>query len=466
MNNLSFSQKCFFSTCFMLVLLLFQQSGFAGNFLSLSDIHFDPFITCDKGLPTCPLIDKLQQAPANTWQAILIAADTKPAQYKQDSNYPLLVSTLQALHAVAEAKKPQFVLILGDYLGHNYKDKYLQFSTDKSEAGYQAFVKKTMEFLTAEINTAFPATDVYMTPGNNDSYIDDNVYEPNGAYFQDMSVILSGAIKQPELRNEMRNSFSHNGYYAVTIPNQPELRVIMLNSNLFSAFARGNNIEAAADAELEWLHKQLEQATQHQQKILLAMHIPIGVDVFASLRNQPFAIVEHWRPRYVNYFKNMLLQYSTRIMGVLAAHEHSDWLRVFTNPLNQQKIPIVGIPSISPANQNNPAFKLFDYDANALELENYTKYFYLLGSTRTWQPEYEFNTVYQPDCRACRLVNGMDLLKNTGDLVEQYKKYYDAETGSDLIHTHYAPYYVCQLHAITAAEYQACMTVRKKCRVG
>jgi sphingomyelin phosphodiesterase acid-like 3 len=457
MNNLSHYQKYVLRACLTLVLCLFQQNAWAGSFLSLSDIHFDPFITCDKALPSCPLIDKLQQAPANTWQAILTEADKSPAQYKQDSNYPLLVSTLQELQAVAATKKPEFVLILGDYLGHHYKDKYLKFSTDKSEAGYQIFVKKTMEFLTAEINIAFPTIDVYMAPGNNDSYIDDNVYEPNGAYFHDMSVIMSSVIKQPKLRDEMRNSFAHNGYYAVTVSAQPELRVIVLNSNLFSAFAKGNNIEAAADAQLEWLHKQLEQATQHQQKILLSMHIPVGVDVFSSLRNTPFTVVEHWRPRYVQYFKDMLLQYSNRIMGVLAAHEHSDWLRVFTNSLNHREIPLIGIPSISPANQNNPAFKLFDYDTNALELENYTKYFYLLDSARTWQLEYEFNTVYQPDCHACRLVNGINLLKNTGALVEHYKKYYDAETHSDPISTQYAPYYACQLHAITAAEYQACL---------
>jgi sphingomyelin phosphodiesterase acid-like 3 len=457
MSNLSRYQKYILSACLTLVFLLCQQSSFAGNFLSLSDIHFDPFIICDKALPSCALIDKLQASPANTWQAILTAADKAPAQYKQDSNYPLLASTLQALHAVADTKKPEFVLILGDYLGHHYKDKYLKFSADNSEAGYQAFVKKTMVFLTAEINTAFPTIDVYMAPGNNDSYIDDNVYEPEGVYFQDMAVIMSGAVKQPRLRDEMRHSFSHNGYYALTIPNQPGFRLIVLNSNLFSAFAKGNNIESAADAQLEWLHKQLEQATQHQQKILLVMHIPVGVDVFSSLRNMPFTVVEHWRPRYVQYFKNMLLEYSTRIMGVLAAHEHSDWLRVFTNPLNHREIPIIGIPSISPANQNNPAFKSFDYDMNTLELENYTKYFYLLGSTRAWQLEYEFNTVYQPDCRACRLVNGINLLKNTGDLAEHYKKYYDAETLSDPIRTQYAPYYACQLHVITAAEYQVCV---------
>jgi sphingomyelin phosphodiesterase acid-like 3 len=270
--------KKYFHLIFSICLLLFMNHpSFGSNhasFLSLSDIHFDPFTICDKKATSCPLIEKLANASSQEWKNILIQFDQEPAKYQQDTNYPLLAATLQTVGTVSTTKKTRFVLILGDYLAHHYKEKYQQFAVDKSNAGYQAFVKKTMEFITQELNTTFPTQDVYMLPGNNDSYLDDNVYEPHGIFFQEMAMLWSTAIKNSAAKSEMLTLFSQNGYYAVTPRKQPNMRIIALNSNLFSPVAKGNNIEAAANAQLDWLEQQLESALNQHQKVIIAMHIP------------------------------------------------------------------------------------------------------------------------------------------------------------------------------------------------
>jgi sphingomyelin phosphodiesterase acid-like 3 len=455
-NFMLAANKQFIRISLMTILLLVHSV-----FLSFSDIHFDPFTTCAKEAVTCPIITKLEAAPTSEWKNILAAMDTAPAKYKQDSNYPLLVSALQSFQNIVATRKPSFVLILGDYLAHHYKDKYLQYASDKSDAGYQAFVKKTMTFVTQEINAAFLATDVYMVAGNNDSDLGDNTFEPNGKFFQEMATLWSRAIKNPSAQKDMQDMFSHSGYYAVTLPDASHARLIVLNSNLFSPFAKGNQIEAAAYEQLDWLQQQLELSATEHQNVLIAMHIPAGIDIYASVMHNPFTIIEHWRPAFTQRFESLLQSYSANIVGVLASHEHTDWARVLANPLNHQKISMIGIPSISPFNKNNPAFKVFDYDLKTMALENYTKYFYLLDSTHAWQKEYEFNAIYQPECHDCRIADGISLLADSESLAMQYKKFYDSETQTDPIHTNYTPYYVCRLQAITATEYQSCLTIAK-----
>ncbi|MDR3492888.1 MAG: metallophosphoesterase [Gammaproteobacteria bacterium] len=428
------------------------------QFLTLTDIHFDPFVTCHKNTSSCPLIEKLQQAPAVQWKTILTVYDTQPPRYKQDTCYRLLQSVLEEFKKIAAVDHPKFILVLGDMLGHNFRDNYALFTHDTTQEGYQAFVKKTMEFLTNEMATTLSTTDVYFTVGNNDSYQDDYVADPHGLFFTDMAKLWSSEIKDKNNQAIIQQEMSAGGYYAIDIPQQAELHLIVLNSILFSNKVKGNGVEQAAQAELNWLHDQLVSVSAKHQKAIIALHIPVGVDVYATLQEKSDEIVELWQPQYTQRFLAEMKQFSPYVMTILGGHSHMDWFQILTFA-DSHPISVNVTPGLSPLFGNNPGFKSFSYLNRSLVIENVDTYSDSLDDTQSWHKEYNFNAVYQPDCQDCQIIDGMKLIQKTGDLAQHYKMYYSVGTSSQPITTKWLPYYWCQLSAITAADYQTCLQV-------
>lgn len=82
------------------------------------------------------------------WPRLFSLYDTQAPHYKEDTNYALLKATLQQLKKTERMQRAQFVLVLGDFLSHDYKKNYQYFTGDTSEAGVQCFIDKTMKFIT------------------------------------------------------------------------------------------------------------------------------------------------------------------------------------------------------------------------------------------------------------------------------------------------------------------------------
>lgn len=363
------------------------EQGKVAHFLVLSDIHFDPFITCyNQKKKPCPLLQQLQAAPASSWHAILFSNDKSVSQYKQDTNEELLTSALTAAKKVADVNHAQFVLILGDFLGHDFRRFYKKYAQDRSYANYQAFVRKTLEFINLELAKTFPTIDVYSLVGNNDSYRYDYYAEPNGAFFRETGSLWSRLIKNAANRSSMQSEFSQGGYYSVVVPEQPNLRIILLNTVLFSNKAKGKQVDGAAAQELSWLHNELQLAKEAHQRVIIAMHIPTGIDVYATLRIRLFTLIELWHKSYIEQFKKELKAYAPEIMAIFAGHLHSDWFQILTFD-HSVEVPISGIPAVSPIFGNNPGFKIFSYSTETMQLRDFVTYYYPLNDKRIWTTE-------------------------------------------------------------------------------
>lgn len=423
------------------------------RFLTIADIHFQPFTTCADTIP-CPVIENLRRASISQWDEILASYDKQTPKYKQDTNYSLLVSALAEFKNAAEVEHASFALVLGDFLGHNFKNYFTQYSSDKSPTAYRAFVRKTMLFLNNKFAKALPGLDIYPVIGNNDSYQEDYTSDPYGDFFNDMASIWSRLIHNRPNQLAMYDEFPIAGYYAADIPQQPELRLIVLNSVLFSSKAQGNDIDEAALTELNWLHGQLQHATLKHQKVIIALHIPPGIDIYASLVENPFSIVELWQSKYTQRFQAELQQFASNILVILPAHLHMDWFQILSSGYTG-KIPLSGTPAISPIVGNNPAFKAYQYSTNPARLDNFVTYFYSINNQK-WDKEYNFNDIYQPNCHNCQVIEGMKQIQQTGDLSEYYKAYYSVSTISP-ISNKWLPYYWCQIQAIQALEYRTCV---------
>lgn len=426
------------------------------QFLVLSDIHFDPFVACHNTTP-CALINLLRELPAKQWDSLLTNMDTDAPQYHQDTNFVLLKSSLAEAKQIGDQQGAKFVLVLGDFLAHDYNTNFKKYSDDSSDTSYQDFVKKTFEFLTIELQQTFPNIDVYPLIGNNDSDQDDYVAIPKGHFYRNTGTVWSGLIKNLKNQHEMRDQFGYGAFYAVDFPGQSNMRLIVMNSLLLSKLAKGSGVSAAADEEMNWLHRELQFAKNKNQKALIVMHIPAGIDVFTSLKMPTFTIVEFWKSQYTQRFHDEIKQFAPNISGILAGHLHSDWFQSITFPDSSVEVPVIGTPSISPVHGNNPGFKIFTYSPSTQQLDDYVTYYDALDNSQAWNLEYTFSVIYNSNCHECPILSGIDQLKELGDLSGFYKTFYAVDNGSPPIAAQWSPYYWCAIHEMTPDDYQKCI---------
>ena len=114
-----------------------------GQFLLISDIHFNPFD--DRGV-----FGRLREQPAEKWADIL--ADSQSARFsakKEDTNYALLQSTLD--YACCNLPDPDFILYAGDMMAHNWQDKYDDHAGPRShlehQKAYRAFTTEAIRLV-------------------------------------------------------------------------------------------------------------------------------------------------------------------------------------------------------------------------------------------------------------------------------------------------------------------------------
>jgi sphingomyelin phosphodiesterase acid-like 3 len=353
-------------------------------FLALSDIHFDPLAVCRNAKTSpCPFLKRLRQTPASGWREMFAATDTAPPQFKRDANFVLLQDALREAQVSAEKYHPDFVLVLGDSLVHDFRRDYRRYSGDKSMAGFQAFAGKTLEFVKLSLAKSFPDTDVFVVVGNNDTYSANYQSVPRGDFFQQAGAMFSTLIKNPTARAAMRAEFSTAGYYAVDVPNHPDMRLIVLNSVLFSTKSRGEASLQAAWQQMDWLHVQLQAAKDRHQQILIALHIPPQVDMYLLGRIRLFTARQYFQPELLARYKQELAAFYPQIMSVISGHLHYDWSQSFAVD-SLRELPVITVPSISPIFGNDPAFKVYHYTPALARMDDVYTYLFSVQRDSLW----------------------------------------------------------------------------------
>jgi sphingomyelin phosphodiesterase acid-like 3 len=105
----------------------------------LADIHFDP-------LANPSFVSRLIRESVSLWPAILTdpssSNQARLSTLGQDTDYGLFQSTISA---AANQKPFDFVVLLGDYLRHKFKDAFVQ--AGGAPADFPAFATKTAVFV-------------------------------------------------------------------------------------------------------------------------------------------------------------------------------------------------------------------------------------------------------------------------------------------------------------------------------
>ena len=321
------------------------------TFLILTDIHFDPLTGTDP-----QLIEQLAAAPVEKWPSIF---DSSPDQELSpdgaDANYALLSSALNA--ARNSGARYDYILVTGDFLAHNFREKYRAYAHPDGE-GYQDFVIKTMTFVVRAIRQTFPATPVYAAFGNNDSVIDD--YAPQGPpLLEAMEREWRIAAAGPKASKD----FLSAGYYAAPHPTIPGLEFIVLNTAYWSNKFRSASDPDQASAELNWLTAELDRLRQAHQSAAILMHIPPGIDAYDSAKPGRCASPTlFWKKQYMDSFLATVAAHENVVRDGFAGHTHTDDFRVFTDSGGRPFLQIHIAPSISRDHHNNPGFEIGVYD--------------------------------------------------------------------------------------------------------
>lgn len=373
----------------------------AAHFVSLSDLHFDPFLE-----PA--LVPKLAAAEAIDWGLLFeTEASKRLGPHGQDTGYALLRSALAAPQA-ADTWPPAYVIISGDFLAHSFRDRYQATTGDDSDAGYHAFVDKTLQFLTAEISASFAGAPIFPALGNNDSYCGDYLLEPGGSF---LAMLARAWTPLTRGGPEFAQTFATGGWYEAPHPTLPDHRLIVLNTVFFSrnyanACATGE-AQGAVDPsteQLAWLEQRLRAATAAAHDVSLIYHIPPGINVYGSLHSKATACPQKselfWRDEVSTAFLALVDQYHEVIVASFAGHIHTDDFRLtYPGAAGGQPSGFVHLtPAISPMFGNNPGFQVFAYDSVGGALRDFTTYALPLGADApSWRAEYGFRDAYGQD---------------------------------------------------------------------
>ena len=382
---------------FALALLLFclwLQPAQAAELLLLSDIHLNPI--ADK-----TLTDRLAVAPPEQWVPILDQGVERHSAYGEDSDWKLMRAAFAAMKA---QPKPDAVVITGDFLAHRFRALFDATAADHSDAAFHRFTIATMGFIALQLRATFPTTPILTVLGNNDDDCGEYVLQPGGSFLADTAPIaasLAGAAGDDAFRQSWRTL----GNYIVPLPGVANTSLIGLNTNFFSTHYK-NACGAPSDGNpaamsLSWLKSVLAEAEAAHRKVMLAYHIPPGVDAFSSLRSGascPMTPVPMFAPAYGDALHAILARYRDTITASFAGHTHMDGFRLLSDNGNAFGFVLM-TPGISPNVGQNPAFRRVTIDTDGGLIDQSTYYLAnlpdaVLGATPQWRLEMAFDKTF------------------------------------------------------------------------
>ncbi len=363
---------------FLLATMLGCVLGYAESshsFLVISDIHLDVSSkhTMDFSPKTATILNDLDVP-----------------------TYQKLLDTIHTSIATGDIPKPEFMIVLGDLVGHRRHSSQSVVETER--------------IVFSALRDTFPDIPVLYSFGNNDSLATD--YGPFQTDDTSLSVrspldvmktvwphghyLSSGAICNRDLQTYpclLARKVS-GGYYSAYL--KPNLRLISLNSVMFSKHQTGYTREAVS-AQLTWFEQQLQAAEKHNESVIVLTHIPPGDNVY---RPYFWSNTNFWSDKANAQFIKSVITHHLNITGILAAHTHKDEIKVIEN---NSHIILAGVymnAALSTSHGNAPSirsytFKQTKYDTR-WDLSDYQTYYFTKNTDASLNTHvlYQFQAIY------------------------------------------------------------------------
>jgi sphingomyelin phosphodiesterase acid-like 3 len=347
-------------------------------FLAVSDIHLDITNTHKKDTPT------------DLWNAT-----------KEKIN--------QILSGKENFNRPKFVLVLGDLPAHDV-------SVDER--------KKDIDTVLSDLKKLADKNGIpiFYLPGNNDSWSGDYNAFSNQIFSSDSSLQTSlPLLKNNSVRSDVKiidsSLWKNIGCYsAYPLGNnnvgkiaQRKLRLIALNSVVFvdaySANESRKKQETDSRNEIQWLTGQLKSARIKNEFVLIAMHVPPGMNEYKGSQFWTAAKM-YGNTTIQDTFLRLVEKYKNNIVGVLSGHTHMDGIRKLLNEKGSFENLLISVPGISRGHGNNPGMKIVYYNTKNFELNNFVTIYNSSTADLSKWSKYSFQELFNnsKSCSSMRSV--------------------------------------------------------------
>lgn len=443
----------------------------AAEFLVISDIHFQPFTGLNQ-----EQFKHLTDLSAKQWPEYLTSQNHSLGPIGSDSNYQLVTSALDA--AKTQSPSPLFILYPGDFLAHQWQERYEKLAPrtiSEDPAAYQAFTMKAIEVVANEFRQRFPDVPVLATLGNDDSFCGDYWIQPDGSFLEQFASQWQPMLKDTVDVKSFRQSFSSLGAYRADLPGSSADRLIVLNSVYWS----GSYCSAYFDpkdqncctcqnpgakpgtAQMSWLASELELARTQKKRVWLLMHVPPGLDSYIEEKDDGHSLAaEMWKPEFMQRYLKLIEEYSDVLHVSFTGHTHMDDFRI--DRLNKKPVLLHKIsPAISPIFGNNPGFQKFELDPQTGAIPNWKTYSLNLAdtqATKQWQLEYENRTTYQLESLNAQSAEQLFRFMHAhpqSTFASSYRKHYSM--GAFVISEQELPVYLCTILNANYPQFAACL---------
>ena len=374
-----------------------------GFFLQITDIHLDGLYdigsvaNCKpmfQGITCCRSYDKVM--PGEKKRSASIVGDINC-----DSSFFLVNESIKS--ASQEWDSLDFVLWTGDTPGHHVLDQSFKYNM------------RMISNISDLMRYYFPNIIVYACIGNHDSWPIDQLGAPpidspvTHALAKDWSYWLN---------EESLETVKYGGYYTQLI--RPRLRIISLNTLFYDTdnivIKWWTKIKKDHDiaGQWNWLNETLSAARKNQEIVWIIGHV--------------FPGTTEATPEFTQKYINLTSQYQDVIHQQYWGHSHFDAIFLLEK---EKKLFAHGYitPSIVP-DTKNPAYRIFSYDRDSLEVLDFTDYYFDLEKGRkTGKVEYQplFSAKKEYGLRNLTSAGWIDFyyrMEKDSSLQEKYAKNY------------------------------------------
>jgi sphingomyelin phosphodiesterase acid-like 3 len=266
--------------------------------------------------------------------------------------------------------------------------------------------------------------------------------------------------------------FPAGGYFSVPLKPLRRVRVVVLNDIFLSTryeTCKSAADEAPANAEMDWLEKQLSDARATGEKVWVMGHIPPGVNAYATLSKLTDVCAGEKAEMFLNADRMdaLMARDADEIRLGLFAHTHMDEMRLVgvSGAAATHAVAVKLVPSISPVDGNNPSFTVARVDQTG-ELKDYAVVVAKDKAGSAWAEEYDYAATYHekdfsPAAGAGLIAEFKADPKAQQPASQEYiKHYFKGDMGLELTPLWWQ--YACSLDGLTGESFSKCVCAAAK----
>ncbi|XP_006834797.1 PREDICTED: acid sphingomyelinase-like phosphodiesterase 3a [Chrysochloris asiatica] len=341
-----------------------------GQFWHVTDLHLDPtYHITDDHTKVCSSSKGENASNPGPFGDVLC-----------DSPYQLILSVFDFIKN--SGQKASFMIWTGDSPPHV---PVRELSTDT--------VINVIANMTITIQSLFPNLQVFPALGNHDYWPQDQLPVATSKVYNAVANLW-----KPWLTEEAVSTLRIGGFYSQKVTNNPSLRVISLNTNLYYSPNIVTLNETDPANQFEWLESTLNSSWQNKEKVYIIAHVPVGYLPFVRSTT---VMREYYNKKLIGIFR----KYSDVIAGQFYGHTHRDSIMVLSNekgnPINSLFVApaVTPVKSVLEKQTNNPGVRLFQYDPRDYLLLDMQQYYLNLTEANlkgesNWTLEYIMTQAY------------------------------------------------------------------------